>query len=102
MRALSIAAAIVLTLGACAAPPPVVIGCPAVKAWTGAEQLEIKAALAAVPAGSILGPMTLDYSRMRDEARACLAPARGAHMREEGGADAPPAPPPAKSSWLPF
>ena len=76
MRAPSLAAmllALGLALAGCSTPAPVVAGCPPVKAWTLAEQQELKQALAALAPDSILRPAIYDYERMRDAARACRA-----------------------------
>jgi len=67
-----------VALAACAAPAPVVVGCPALKSWSRDEQQQLKRALAALPAGSILRPAIFDYARMRDEARACRPPPKRA------------------------
>ncbi|HXQ67986.1 MAG TPA: hypothetical protein VN980_15550 [Alphaproteobacteria bacterium] len=57
---------------ACAPPAPVVIGCPAVKPWSTAEQSEMRRELDAMAADAILIAVMSDYVRMRDEARACF------------------------------
>jgi hypothetical protein len=63
--------AALLALTACAAPAPVVMGCPAVKPWSAAEQNEMRRELDAMAADAILIAAMSDYVRMRDEARAC-------------------------------
>jgi len=59
-------------LAACAPPAPVVMGCPAVKPWSAAEQSEMRRELDAMAADAILIAVMSDYVRMRDEARACF------------------------------
>lgn len=57
---------------ACAPPAAVVVGCPAVKPWSAAEQNEMRRELDAMAADAILIAVMSDYVRMRDEARACF------------------------------
>ncbi len=58
---------------ACVPPAPVVMGCPAVKPWSAAEQSEMRRELDAMAADAILIAVMSDYVRMRDEARACFS-----------------------------
>ena len=74
LRTLASVAALAM-LAACAPPAAVVVGCPAVKPWSAAEQNEMRRELDAMAADAILVAVMSDYVRMRDEARACfLAP----------------------------
>jgi len=74
LRVLACLAALAM-VAACAPPAAVVVGCPAVKPWSAAEQDEMRRELDAMAADAILVAVMSDYVRMRDEARACfLAP----------------------------
>ena len=46
---------------ACAPPAPVVVGCPAVKPWSAAEQSEMRRELDAMAADAILIAVMSDY-----------------------------------------
>lgn len=71
MRAAALAACALL--GACATVPTPKAVCLPLKAYTAQEQAALAAAVAALPPGSDLIAAVLDYERMRDADRACLA-----------------------------
>ena len=49
----------------------VTVTCPAVTEWTPGQQAEAADKLLALPPGSILTEMMLDYAQLRDKLRAC-------------------------------
>lgn len=63
---------LIFALAGCAAISDPVTVCPVhIQPWTAAEQYKIFTAEDSLPANSILLPVLMDYSTMRDEARSC-------------------------------
>lgn len=71
MRAIALAAA--LALSACQTTTAVVTACPPLRTYSATEQAALAVEVAGLPAGSALLGMVMDYGRMRDADRACMA-----------------------------
>jgi hypothetical protein len=63
------AAILLLAVAGCTSVPVAV--CPAVREWTPGQQAEAAEEILALPPGSILVEMMLDYAETRAKLRAC-------------------------------
>lgn len=73
----SIFVACFLLLSACASQVPqtaVTVACPPVQDWSPQDLATLQGELAAMPFGSKIWRMELDWQRMRDASRACARP----------------------------